>query len=268
MLEVQGLTRSFGGVRACDDVSLTFAGGATTAVVGPNGAGKSTLVQLLSGVLRPESGRISLADRDLTRLSPDRRFALGIARTFQTARVFPGLTVWDSVMIGAYHGARYQHRGLGAVGGWSDIASSVFRLPGGRRLHRHAEEICAETLALFGDRLLPRRNQLAYSLSYANRRRLEIARVLASRPRVLLLDEPTAGMNPTETAELAQILAGLRSQHLTMVFVEHKMNVVRDLSDRVVVMDAGRVIADGTPDQALSDPLVIEAYLGTSGKGN
>lgn len=267
-LAVENLTRSFGGVRACDDVTLAFEPGATTAVVGPNGAGKSTLVQLLSGVLRPESGSVRLGDRDLTRLSPDRRFALGIARTFQTARVFPGLTVWDSVMIGAYHGVRFRHRGLGALGGWGDIASSVLGLPGARRVRAEAEEICAETLAIFGERLLPRRNQLAYSLSYANRRRLEIARVLAARPRVLLLDEPTAGMNPTETAELAEILAGLQNPELTMVFVEHKMNVVRELSHRVVVMDAGRVIADDTPEVALNDTAVIEAYLGTSGKGN
>ncbi len=265
MISTLHLRKNYGGVHACDDLSLAFEPGRVTAVVGPNGAGKSTLVQLLSGVIKPDSGRIRLGDADVTGRSPAALFAQGVARTFQTARTFPGLTVLDSVMMGAYHGDLYRSR----AGSWTtalrDIGGSVFRLPSARAREERARARALEVIDLFGDRLRGRLDDFTYSLSYANRRRVEIARVLASRPRVLMLDEPTAGMNPTETAELATLLASVKDDNpdLTIIFVEHKMDVVRRLAQRVVVMDAGRVICDGTPDEALSDPAVIEAYLGS-----
>lgn len=267
VLTVDRLNRAFGGVTACDNVTLEFERGSASAVIGPNGAGKSTLLQLLSGVMRPDSGTISLSGRDITRLDASRRFALGISRSFQTARVFPGMSVWDSVMVGAYNGLLYRHRGLTPVKVVADIVSSGLRTKHWRDRRAEAERITEQTLALFGDRLLPRRQDLTFSLSYANRRRVELARVLASRPGVLLLDEPTAGMNPTETNQLGELLREVKQAQpeLTMVFVEHKMDVVRGLARRVVVLDAGAVIADGDPQTALADPKVVAAYLGSEG---
>lgn len=263
MLSVDHVAIAFGGVHACDGVTLDFATGSTTAIVGPNGAGKSTLVQLLAGVFAPDRGEIRLDGRRITRASMDVRSSLGIGRTFQTPRIFPGVSIWESTMLGAY-------AGLDRPSSTGDDAHGRGAARFARRARRTAAEARAkEVLALFGDRLLPRRDDLTYSLSYANRRRVEIARVLAARPHVLLLDEPTAGMNPTETAELTGILTDLhrRDPGLTVIVIEHKMDVVRRLADRVVVMDAGRVIADGDPDEVLALEHVIEAYLGSSETG-
>lgn len=256
MLRTKELNIAFGGVRACHDVTLEFETGSTTAVVGPNGAGKSTFIQLLAGVLTPDSGDIELDGRRITTTSVDRRCALGIGRTFQTPRIFPGISIWESTMLGAYAGVGRQRRAEHAERG-------ALRRRSARRAL--AEERAEEVLALFGDRLLPRRNDLTYSLSYANRRRVELARVLAARPQILLLDEPTAGMNPTETAELTGILADAESSQkdLTVIVIEHKMDVVRSLAGRVVVMDAGQVIADGDPDEVLALDHVVQAYLGS-----
>lgn len=267
MITISGLKKSYGGVHACNDLNLNFEKSTTTAVVGPNGAGKTTLVQLLSGVVRADSGRVMFGDHDVTAMSPTRRYALGMARTFQTARVFPGLNVMDSVLIGAYNSLLYESQPFGLVGTVRDAASSLLRLPSWKARQEEAEQRALEVIELFGERLLPRLDHFTYSLSYANRRRVEIARALASHPKVLILDEPTAGMNPTETEELTDILERIKAERpeLTIVFIEHKMNVVRRMSKRVVVMDAGRVIADGTPDEALNDPAVIEAYLGSGG---
>jgi branched-chain amino acid transport system ATP-binding protein len=267
MIAVKGLSKAYGGVRACDDLTLSIAPESTTAVVGPNGAGKSTLVQLLSGVVRPDAGNITLGDRDVTRLSSPHRYSLGVARTFQTARVFPGLNVLDSVLIGAYNGLLYESHPFGLGTTLRDTSASLFQLPSWRARQREAERRALEVIDLFGERLRPRLEHLTFSLSYANRRRVEIARALASRPKLLILDEPTAGMNPTETEELTDLLQSVKRDRpeLTVVFVEHKMNVVRRMSERVIVMDAGRVIADGTPEEALNDPAVIDAYLGSGG---
>jgi|SRR5690625_52676 len=268
MISVNGLKKSYGGVHACNNLSLTFEPNTTTAVVGPNGAGKTTLVQLLSGVVRADAGKITFDSHDVTTMSPTRRYALGMARTFQTARVFPGLNVMDSVLIGAYNSLLYESQEFGLIGTVRDAASSLLRLPSWKSRQEEAEKRALEVIELFGERLMPRLDHFTYSLSYANRRRVEIARALASHPKMLILDEPTAGMNPTETEELTDILEQIKTDRpeLTIVFIEHKMNVVRRMSKRVVVMDAGRVIADGTPDEALNDPAVIEAYLGSGGQ--
>lgn len=267
MITIEGLVKTFGGLHACDHLSLRIEPGSTTAIVGPNGAGKSTLVQLLSGVTQADAGTIHFGAADVTRLSPAHRFSLGMVRSFQTARVFPGMNVLDSVRVGAYYGLLYDTHSFSLGNTVRDATASLLQLPAWRARYREAEQRALEVIELFGERLTKRLNHYTFSLSYANRRRVEIARALASRPKLLMLDEPTAGMNPTETEELAALLRDVKAARpdLTLIFIEHKMNVVRQMSQRVVVMDAGRIIADDTPDQALNDPRVIEAYLGGRG---
>lgn len=266
-IELKNLHKSFGKTAIIRGANLAVTRGERVAMIGPNGAGKSTLVQLLSGVVQPDAGRVTFGQTDVTRFSAPQRFSLGMVRTFQTARVFPGLSVLESVLVGAYHGVLYETRRYGLAATVRDATASLFQLPSWKARRDEAERRALETIALFGDRLQPRLGEFAFSLSYANRRRLEIARALASHPRFLMLDEPTAGMNPTETQELASLLAHIRDIRpgLTLMFIEHKMQVVRQMSKRVIVMDAGRVIADGTPEQALNDPRVIDAYLGSGG---
>ena len=263
-LRLENVSRHYDGVKAVDDVSLTLPPGETLALVGPNGAGKSTLIQLISGVSKLSAGRIWLDGRRIDGLPPERIARLGVGRSFQTSRVFPALTVWDSVMLGT------QARLLGAgERGWlkdpfSELMASLLPTPSWRRRMAEQEDVVRDILQLFGDRLWPRRDQPAYSLSYANRRRLEIARVLAGRPDYLLLDEPAAGMNPTETAELTELLLQLRRLHpgLGILVVEHKLSLVRQVADRVIVLNQGRILAEGGPDEALDHPEVVEAYLG------
>ena len=234
-------------------------------MVGPNGAGKSTLLQMISGVIRPQKGEIWFGDQRITGLKPEAIVALGVARTFQTSRVFPALTVFESVMMGnqaALIGGGRTPKRFGAL---REFGSVLLRLPAYRRRVAELERATEDVLKLFGERLWPRRSDRALSLSYANRRRLEIARALVSNPDVLLLDEPAAGMNPTETGELTELIGELRARHpaMTIVMVEHKLQVVRQLADRCVVMNQGAVIVDAPSAEALEDPKVIEAYLGT-----
>ncbi len=263
-LRIDGLSRQFGGVKAVDSISARVEPGEIVALVGPNGAGKSTVLQLVSGLLPPDEGAVWLGDDLLTGRSPEHIASLGVARAFQTSRVFPMLSVWDSVRVGGIPsligGGRHGRRMPG-------VAELISVLGNGRRLRERTAELDRRTervLSLFGDRLLPRREDTAQSLSYANRRRLEIARTLVSQPVLLLLDEPTAGMNPTETDELADLIRELHSYHdeLAILLVEHKMNVVRRLADRTIVMDHGQIIAEGPPHDVLEDARVIEAYLG------
>lgn len=264
-LEICGVTRRFGGVVAANDINLNFRKGDFVAVVGPNGAGKSTLLQMISGVIRPNSGEIRLGGRKISDLKPENIAALGVSRTFQTSRVFPSLTIFDSVMTGTQAdligGGRTPVR-FGAV---KEFLSVLLHLPAYRHRQKELEAEAEAVMKLFGDRLWPRRNDQAFSLSYANRRRLEIARALVSRPDVLLLDEPAAGMNPTETGELTRLIGDLRASRpeMMIVMVEHKLQVVRELADRCIVMNQGTVIVDGPAVEALEDPRVIEAYLGT-----
>ncbi|MDE1190891.1 MAG: ABC transporter ATP-binding protein [Arachidicoccus sp.] len=272
-LHVQGLSRHFSGVKAVDDVSFDLLPGEILALVGPNGAGKSTLIQLVSGVERPTAGRILLGDVRLDGRGPERIARLGMGRSFQTSRVFPALTVWDSVRLGTQagllRGGGTMHKDPGSGHGrlsnpLAEIAGELLGLPGWRRRRAEADARAETALKRFGDRLWPRRDQPAFSLSYANRRRLEIARVLAAEPRYVLLDEPAAGMNPSETAELTDLLLALRAEQPTLglLVVEHKLSLVRRIADRVVVLNQGRVLATGTPAEALDDPEVVEAYLG------
>lgn len=262
---VENVSKSFRGVRAVDGVSLHLRPGETVALVGPNGAGKSTLMQLMSGVDRIDAGSISVDGKRVDGLAPERIAALGVGRTFQTSRVFPALTIWDSVMVGRQL-SLLRGKGRRLIDPMREAIGVLFNLPFWRRRVAHQEAIVEATLKLFGDRLWPRRDAQASSLSYANRRRLEIARVLAGEPRYLLLDEPTAGMNPTETGELTELLIDLRRQHPTMgiLVIEHKLSFVRRVADRVLVLNQGTLLVEGTPNDALAHPAVIEAYLGHS----
>lgn len=263
-LSIRRVRRTFGGVVAADDLDFTFGKGEFVAIVGPNGAGKSTLLQMISGIVRPQSGEIFLGERRIDRLRPEAIAALGVARTFQTSRVFPMLSIRDSILVGAQAGLIGGGRLPRRYGALAELASVLLRLPGYRREAKLAEARAEEVMKLFGDRLWPRREEPAFSLSYANRRRLEIARALVSDPAILLLDEPAAGMNPTETEELTDVILQLRSRRpeMTIVMVEHKLQVVRRLAERCIVMAQGKGIVDAAPEEALEDPRVIEAYLG------
>lgn len=262
-LTAQGVSRHYAGVRAVHDVSFHLEPGQTLALIGPNGAGKSTLIQLLSGVARPSAGSISLDGRRIDRLSPERICRMGLGRSFQTSRVFPALTVWESVLLGTQAPALRSASG-GLLNPVSEAAGALLRTAGWRRRDSAQRERAEHALRLFGDRLWQRRDAPAFSLSYANRRRLELARVLAGDPRYVLLDEPAAGMNPTETAELTELLLTLRRTHpqLGLLVVEHKLSLVRQVADHLVVLNQGEMLAEGAPAQVLDDPAVIEAYLG------
>jgi ABC-type branched-subunit amino acid transport system ATPase component len=254
LLELQGISKRFGGLTCIDELDLHVDEREIVSVIGPNGAGKTTLFNLVTGVYAPDSGDIRFDGRTLLGLEPHQITARGIARTFQTLRLFLNLTVKENVMAAAYSHTR------------AGILRSVLRTPGMRREEREIEQLAEERLSFFGQRLMGYRwNQPAYSLSYANRRRLEIARATATKPRLLLLDEPAAGMNPVETHEITELIARLRTEAgYTILVIEHDMHVVEGISDRVIALDHGVKISEGTFDQVATDPRVVEAYLGTS----
>jgi len=262
ILALDGLTRRFGGVTAVGGLSLAVDEGELVSVIGPNGAGKTTMFNLVTGLDRPDAGTVTLAGRDITGLPPEQLAALGFARTFQHGRVFGNLSVLDNVLVGAHtrlKAVRPQWPVLGPVG---ELALALVRPAAVKAEEAALRADALEIIALFGERLTPRINNPAFSLSYANRRRVEIARALSLRPRVLFLDEPTAGMNPTETTEMLEIIRILKGR-FTILLIEHKLDLVMQLSDRVVVMDNGRKIAEGLPRAVAADPAVIAAYLGS-----
>ena len=262
LLEVQGLTRRFEGLTAVNAMDLAVRGGQLVGLIGPNGAGKTTLFNLISGLDRPDAGAVRFAGADVTGLRPEHLAALGMARTFQHGRVFANLSVLDNVLVGAHARLRAVRPSVALVGPLLELALAAIRPRAVRQEEQALREEARTIVARFGERLTPRLDDPAYSLSYANRRRLELARALALRPRLLLLDEPTAGMNETETTEMEGVIAGLKASGLTILLIEHKLDMVMRLSDRVVAMDDGNRIAEGTPDAVRHDPALAEAYLG------
>ena len=250
LLEVRGLRKAYGGIKALQNVDLTVRPGSIVAVIGPNGSGKTTLFNLITGMVKPDAGTVRLAGKDITGLAPHLIVERGIARTFQNLRLFANMTVTDNVLVGTH--ARTAAGALGAV----------IRPPRVRREEEAARKRALSVLAIFGNRLLPRVAHLARTLSYANRRRLEIARALVSEPALLLLDEPTAGMNPTETLELTDQIRSLRERGITILLIEHKLNVVNEIADTVIVLDHGEKIAEGAPEEVHRNEEVLSAYLG------
>jgi branched-chain amino acid transport system ATP-binding protein len=254
LLELTDISKRFGGLSVINGLDLHVDEGEIVSVIGPNGAGKTTLFNLITGVYRPDDGDIRFEGQSIVGLDPHKITGRGIARTFQTLRLFLNLTVKENVMAAAF-----PHTKAGML-------RSVLRTPGMRREEQEIEALAEERLSFFGQRLMGYRwNQPAYSLSYANRRRLEIARATATKPRLLLLDEPAAGMNPVETHEITELIARLRTEGgYTILVIEHDMHVVEGISDRVVALDHGEKISEGTFEQVATDPRVVEAYLGTS----
>lgn len=252
LLEVSGLTKDFGGVRAIDDLELHVDVGEIVSVIGPNGAGKTTLFNMITGMIAPDRGAILFEGRNVVALRPSQILELGIARTFQNVRLFPEMTVRENVMVARHCRTR------------SGVLSAILRTPKFKREEEETRTSAEEALSFFGSRLVGYRfDQPAMSLSYANRRRLEIARAIASDPKLVLLDEPTAGMNPRETLELTGLVRKMRKERgLTILFIEHDMRVVKGVSDRVIVLDYGRKIAEGPYEDVAHNEQVIEAYLG------
>ncbi len=270
LLHATGIVRRFGGAQALRGVDLSVAEGEVVGIIGPNGAGKTTLFNVLSGSERADSGQIAFAGVDVTGWTPERAAACGLARTFQHGRVFANLSVLDNVLVGA-HARLRAVRALAAVpvlGAALEVLLALVRPASVRAEEAGLRADARELLALFGELLSPRADHPAHSLSCANRRRLEIARALAMRPRLLLLDEPTAGMNETETMEMQAVLARLKLGGQAILLIEHKLELVMRLCDRVVVMDEGAVIAQGPPEQVRRDQGVIAAYLGGDDTGH
>jgi len=254
LLELRGVSKSFGGLLVIHDLDLHVGEGEIVSVIGPNGAGKTTLFNLVTGIYPPDSGEIVLDGRSIVGLKPHEITNLGIARTFQSLRLFLNMTVKENVMAAQYGRTRAR------------VWQSMLRTPFARREEKEIHRLAEERLAFFGQRLMGYRwNQPAYSLSYANRRRLEIARATATRPRILLLDEPAAGMNPNETLEMTELIGRLRGEAgYTILVIEHDMHVVEGISDRVIALDYGEKIAEGSFEQVATSPRVVEAYLGSA----
>ncbi|WP_332767876.1 branched-chain amino acid ABC transporter ATP-binding protein/permease [Phenylobacterium sp.] len=250
ILETRALVKRFGGVTAVKALNLAMFPGQIVAIIGPNGSGKSTLFNLITGVDRPDDGRILFMGQDITGLPPHRIAERGIARTFQNLRVFSDLNVMENVLVGAHCRTR-----TGALG-------AVLRTPRVRREEADSRAWVLELAGVFGNRLLPRLGHFVQGLSYANRRRTEIMRALATEPKLLLLDEPTAGMNPAETLELAAQLQHLKAMGFSILLIEHKLHILNDIADKVIVLDHGEKIAEGSAEEVQKNVEVISAYLG------
>ncbi len=249
LLRLEDVRRTFGGVRAVDGIRFDVGAGEVHGLIGPNGAGKTTLLNLVSGLIRADGGAISLDGRRIDGLAPHRIAALGITRTYQNIRLFPALTAADNVIVGEHLRRR------------DPLWKRMLFLPSVRSEERAAREKALHLLARVG--LPERAGERAANLSYGEQRRVEIARALASEPRILLLDEPTAGMNPAEVASIAALIRDLARRGHSVLLVEHNVKLVMDVCERITVLDFGKVIADGVPSAVAKDPAVVAAYLGS-----
>jgi branched-chain amino acid transport system ATP-binding protein len=252
LLELDKLSLSFGGLRAISELDLEVSENEIVSIIGPNGAGKSSIFNVISGVYLPTEGDVRLGGESIVGYKPHKIARKGIARTFQSLRLFQNLSVKENVKAATYGNTK------------ASPVESILRLPRARREEREVDALATEVLSFFGERLAGYRwDQPAYVLSYANRRRLEIARALATRPRLLMLDEPAAGMNPNETHEIAELIGRLRDElSLAILVIEHDMHVVEGISDRVVALDHGVKITEGSFDAVATHPAVVEAYMG------
>jgi len=257
LLEVGGVSKHFGGLYALNELDLHVDEGEIVSVIGPNGAGKSTVFNVITGLYAPDAGDVRFRGETIVGRLPSQVTKLGIARTFQNVKLFPNMTVLENAMVGQHCRSK------------AGVFGAVFRTPKTRAEEERIRERARDALAFFGTRLSGyRQDQPANVLSYANRRRLEMARAMATEPALLLLDEPTAGMNPRETLELRDNIKRMRDERgLTILVIEHDMRVVKGVSDRVVALDYGQRIAEGTYDEVANDEHVIEAYLGTKAVG-
>jgi len=250
ILDSANVSKIFGGLIAVDSVSFSVPRNSIVSIIGPNGAGKTTFFNMLTGLYKPSSGWIAFEGRDITAERPDRILAAGMARTFQNIRLFATMSALENVMVGEH--ARMQ----------AGLFGSIIRMPSVRREEKAARDKAAEMLDFVGlsSRL---HNHMSINLSYGDQRRVEIARALASDPQMLLLDEPTAGMNPNESARLTAFMQTLRDERgLTILLIEHDMKVVMNVSERITVLDHGEKIAEGKPEEVRANPRVVEAYLG------
>ena len=252
LLEIDKLSLSFGGLRAISELDLEVSDSEIVSIIGPNGAGKSSVFNVISGVYLPTEGDVRLGGQTIVGYKPHTIARKGVARTFQSLRLFQNLTVKENVKAATYGNTK------------ASPVESILRLPRARREEREIDALATEVLSFFGERLAGYRwDQPAYVLSYANRRRLEIARALATRPRLLMLDEPAAGMNPNETHEIAELIGRLRDElSLAILVIEHDMHVVEGISDRVVALDHGIKVTEGSFDAVATHPAVVEAYMG------